>query len=227
MIEQHHLNEKVKLFTGAILSTAKETMPRGRTRDYIPDWNAQLQELHSTASRLREKMESCPRDDNIAAYNKAKAEFTKQKLQQTHALCVCVCVCVCACVWVCPYISLLSALQALMSGEPDTMQKKLTENISTLAQTTCVILQWIPAHTGIRGNEIADQLAKKEGERSKPHHTCPTEKSKLLSVTRRKPLSTARLADTTKTRTHSISCYNTNRPSSFTSEQATADWIAI
>ena len=35
----------------------------------------------------------------------------------------------------------LSALQALMSGEPDTTQKKLTENISTLAQTTCVVLQ--------------------------------------------------------------------------------------
>ena len=109
MIEQHHLNEKVKLFTGAILSTAKETMPRGRTRDYIPDWNAQLQELHSTASRLREKMESCPRDDNIAAYNKAKAEFTKQKLQQTHALCVCVCVCVC--VRVCECVPILAYYQ--------------------------------------------------------------------------------------------------------------------
>ena len=31
----------------------------------------------------------------------------------------------------------LSALQAFMSGEPDTTQKKLTENISTHAQTTC------------------------------------------------------------------------------------------
>ena len=85
MMEQHHLNEKVKLFTGAILSAAKETIPRGRRRDYIPGWNAQLQELHSTASRLREKMESCPTDENTAAYNKAKAEFTRQKLQQTHA----------------------------------------------------------------------------------------------------------------------------------------------
>ena len=84
-MEQHHLNEKVKLFTEAILSVAKETIPRGRRRDYIPGWKAQLQELHSTASRLREKMESCPTDDNIAAYNKAKADFTRQKLQQTRA----------------------------------------------------------------------------------------------------------------------------------------------
>ena len=85
MMEQHHLNGQVKLLTGAILSTAKETILRGRRRDYIPGWNVQLQELHSTASRLREKMELRPTDENIAAYNKAKAEFTRQKLQQTHA----------------------------------------------------------------------------------------------------------------------------------------------
>ena len=117
----------------------------------------------------------------------------------------------------------LSALQALMSGEPDTPQKKLTENISTLAQTTCVALQWIPAHIGIRGNEMAYQLAREGRERSNPHHICPTEKSKLLSKIRRKPFSTARLEDTTQTRTHSISCHDTNSPSSFGSEQATAD----
>ena len=72
-------------FTGAILRAAKETIPRGRRRDYFPGWNAQLQELHSTASSLREKMESCPTDDKIAAYNTAKAEYTRQKLQQTRA----------------------------------------------------------------------------------------------------------------------------------------------
>ena len=84
-MEQHHLNGKVKLLTGAILSAAKEAIPRGRRRDYIPGWNAQLQELHSTASRLREKIESYRTDENIAAYNKAKAKFTRQQLQQTRA----------------------------------------------------------------------------------------------------------------------------------------------
>ena len=46
----------------------------------------------------------------------------------------------------------------------------------------------------------------KEGKRSNPHHICPTEKSNLLSLINRKPSSTARLVDTTQTRTHSISC---------------------
>ena len=118
----------------------------------------------------------------------------------------------------------LSALQALMSGEPDTTQKKLTEKISTLAQTTCVVLQWIPAHTGIRGNEMADQLAKEGRQKEQPpSHLSYREVKTLIHNKKGKPSSTARLEDTTQTRVHSISCHDTNRPSSFASEQATAD----
>ena len=82
--KQHHLSEKVKLFTAAILSATKETITRGRRRDYIPGWNAQLKEL-TVLPANSEKMEFCPTDDNITAYDKAKAEFTRQKLQQTRA----------------------------------------------------------------------------------------------------------------------------------------------
>ena len=65
----------------------------------------------------------------------------------------------------------LSALQALMSGEPDTLQMKLTENISTLARSVCIFLQWIPAHTGIIRNETGDQREKegREEELPQPH----------------------------------------------------------
>ena len=108
-----------------------------------------------------------------------------------------------------PFTDSLSALQALMSGEPDTTQKKLTENISTLAQTTCVVLQWIPPHTGIRGNEIADQLAKEGREKEQPTSHLSYREVKLLSIIKRKPSSTARLEDTTQTTTHSISSYDT------------------
>ncbi|KAK7108730.1 hypothetical protein V1264_016409 [Littorina saxatilis] len=60
----------------------------------------------------------------------------------------------------CLFSDSLSALQALCSGNPDSTMEHLMQNINTLAQTTAVVLQWIPAHTGIVGNEVADRLAK-------------------------------------------------------------------
>ena len=94
-----------------------------------------------------------------------------------------------------------------MSSEPDTTQKKLTENISILVQTTCVVIQWIPAHTSIRGNEIAHHRVKERRTKEQPPSHLSYRKSKLLSIIKRKPSSTARLEDTTQTRTHSISCH--------------------
>ena len=82
---QQHLNNKVKLFTTAILTAATETIPRGRRRNYILLWNEQLQELHNAVSKLREIMEYCPTDENTQAHNKAKAKYTRQKRPQTRA----------------------------------------------------------------------------------------------------------------------------------------------
>ena len=98
----------------------------------------------------------------------------------------------------------LSALQAFVSGEPDSTQKKITENISTLAQTTCVALQWIPAHTSIMGNDIADQLAKEGREKDQPPSHLSCREVKTLIHNKKKQSSTARLEDTAQTSTHSI-----------------------
>ena len=62
----------------------------------------------------------------------------------------------------------LSVLQSLTSETPDDSQKRLMDNVNELAQSTKVVLQWIPAHTGIVGNEIADQLAKEGRKKDKP-----------------------------------------------------------
>ena len=62
----------------------------------------------------------------------------------------------------------LSALQSMTSETPDDSQKRLMDNIKELAQSTKVVLHWIPAHTGIAGNEIADQLAKEGRKKYQP-----------------------------------------------------------
>ena len=54
----------------------------------------------------------------------------------------------------------LSALQSLQEGPTDKMTTELWKNLLKLSDKTKVTLQWIPAHTGIAGNEIADSLAK-------------------------------------------------------------------
>ena len=107
-----------------------------------------------------------------------------------------------------------------MSGEPDTTKRKLTENISTQLSLPVLFYRGYQ-HTSALGKLKADQLAK-EGKKKEqpPSHLSYRE---LLSITKRKPSATAILKDTNQTRTHSISCHDTNRPPSFASEQAIAD----
>ena len=59
----------------------------------------------------------------------------------------------------------LSALQALSSGSTESSLKQLQDNSRILSQKNIVVFQWIPAHVGIPGNEVADKLAK-EGEKA-------------------------------------------------------------
>ena len=54
----------------------------------------------------------------------------------------------------------------LTSGEPDQTQEKLKDSIDAVLQLTITFLEWIPAHTGIMTNEMADQLAELGTEKS-------------------------------------------------------------
>lgn len=54
----------------------------------------------------------------------------------------------------------LSALQALESDPTDDFIAEILTLVQRLCETTTLVLQWVPAHIGLYGNEIADKLAK-------------------------------------------------------------------
>ena len=54
----------------------------------------------------------------------------------------------------------LSALQSLTNGPTDLPTQQLHNSLPTLSSNNKVVLQWVPAHVGITGNETADRLAK-------------------------------------------------------------------
>ena len=62
----------------------------------------------------------------------------------------------------------MSALQALSAGPSDTLTRQLLEHTDRLSEHNNVLLQWIPAHVGIAGNEVADKLAKEGSKKDQP-----------------------------------------------------------
>ena len=63
----------------------------------------------------------------------------------------------------------LSILQSLASGNPeDYTLRNVIQRLNSLTSRTTAVLQWVPAHTGIHGNEVADQLAKEGSKKQQP-----------------------------------------------------------
>ena len=109
----------------------------------------------------------------------------------------------------------LSALQSLTSETPDDSQKKLMDNINELAKSTKVVLQWIPAHTGIAGNEITDQLAK-EGRKKSAFLTSVIQRNKNSDpIWAKTPLSLLQLVDTIHKMILSTNCLTRSKQQSF------------
>ena len=71
----------------------------------------------------------------------------------------------------CPIVILtdsLSTLQALSAEETDHSMRELQNAIQRIATHQRMVLQWIPAHSGIPGNEKADRLAKEGSKKEQP-----------------------------------------------------------
>nr|KAG5710959.1 hypothetical protein BaRGS_013693 [Batillaria attramentaria] len=82
--ESADLNKNVKLFTTAILQAAKETIPRGKRKDYIPHWSKEVDTLHTKLSKARETMEQNPTPENTQAHNQLKEAFNQLKTKETR-----------------------------------------------------------------------------------------------------------------------------------------------
>ena len=67
----------------------------------------------------------------------------------------------------------LSTIEDLESGPTDTPSKELLEKLLHLALRNNVVIQWIPAHIGLKGNDKADSLAK-QGSRMQQEETPTT-----------------------------------------------------
>ena len=76
----------------------------------------------------------------------------------------------------------LSALQSLMSGPTDHSTRQLQNNLEALQQHSKVVLQWIPAHVGTKGNEMADMLAKAGSQLPQPHSSTSYNEAKSFET---------------------------------------------
>lgn len=84
VLTHHDISQNARNFNRAVLEAAHAAIPRGRRRNYKPYWTAELDTLHKALNQARDTMESSPTDDNVEAHNRAKASFTKEKLQATR-----------------------------------------------------------------------------------------------------------------------------------------------
>ena len=74
----------------------------------------------------------------------------------------------------------LSALYSLTNGPFDLCTQQLHNTLRTLSNNNRVVLQWVPAHVGIAGNETADRLAKAAAKLPQPYLTTSYNEVKTL-----------------------------------------------
>lgn len=83
-LEGRNINNIVKDFNSSIMKAAKETIPRGARKDYVPYWTDKLQAAHDELTAAREKAEKEPNQENNIGLQQKKAEYLKTKIDSTR-----------------------------------------------------------------------------------------------------------------------------------------------
>ena len=80
VMENRNINNVVKEFNAGIIKAAKETIPRGVRKDYIPYWTEELQNTHDALTRAREEAEKTPSQENNIRLQQSKAKHLRTLL---------------------------------------------------------------------------------------------------------------------------------------------------
>ena len=81
-VERENPNKVYKEWAEGILKAAKETIPRGVRKGYVPHWNKDLQKAHDTLNSAREEAENNPGEGNHIKLQRCKAEYHRKNLKR-------------------------------------------------------------------------------------------------------------------------------------------------
>ena len=73
-----------------------------------------------------------------------------------------------------------SVLQNVITGERNQILRELNEELQKLKEKTELVLQWLPAHCGINGNEKADALSKEGSKMEQFEHKMSYQEAKTI-----------------------------------------------
>ncbi|XP_052778558.1 uncharacterized protein LOC128216002 [Mya arenaria] len=97
----------------------------------------------------------------------------------------------------------LSSLQSIQnrgsSSRPDLIKDILEQNDKCLEKNLMVTMVWVPAHVGLKGNEVVDGLAKEGLRRVEVNDPVPLAPTEVYSLARRHVINEWRSARTPKT----------------------------
>ena len=77
-----NIQSNTTLLTDAILAAAKDTIPRGRRKNYKAFWSSELERLHSDLTSARADMEKNPSPENTRTHNQLKEQLNTLKNQE-------------------------------------------------------------------------------------------------------------------------------------------------